>query len=209
MLSWTSFDIMADLTFGQDLSLLYNAEYSSWILSAFDFMRIFAVMRIGRHFPFINGLSMWLVPASVRDGAQEHFRLSADAVDRRLRKETTRPDIWSLVLSQRAANMLTRAQMHSNAELFMLAGTETTATLLSGLTYYLCRSPWVLQRLTKEIRGAFAHRAIMTLDHLAHLKVRFFFHATMIRANEDQYLSACLNEGSQSITCLGCHHLTS
>jgi cytochrome P450 len=44
--------------------------------------------------------------------------------------------------------------MYANAAIFMLAGTETTATLLSGVTYHLLRNPAKLQRLTAEIRSA-------------------------------------------------------
>ena len=38
-----------------------------------------------------------------------------------------------------------------------IAGSETTATLLSGCTYYLCQNPGALRKVTKEIRDAFPH----------------------------------------------------
>jgi cytochrome P450 len=69
--------------------------------------------------------------------------------------------------------------MYSNAAIFMLAGTETTATLLSGVTYHLLRNPDKLTRLTEEVRGAFQDGDTFTLEELQRLK----------------YLSACLEEG--------------
>lgn len=36
------------------------------------------------------------------------------------------PDIWNLVLSAEDGKNLTLNEMHSNADLFMLAGTDTT-----------------------------------------------------------------------------------
>ena len=36
-----------------------------------------------------------------------------------------------------------------------MAGSETSATMLSGCVYYLCKSASVMQKLTSEIREAF------------------------------------------------------
>ena len=77
--------------------------------------------------------------------------------------------------------------MHSNASIFMLAGTETTATLLSGVTYHLLlpANRDKLERLKREIRSAFRDSPSdggeggFTLEGLQRLK----------------YLTACLEEG--------------
>lgn len=39
----------------------------------------------------------------------------------------------------------------------IVAGSETTSTALSGITYYLCRNPRVYEKLAGEIRGAFSN----------------------------------------------------
>jgi cytochrome P450 len=74
---------------------------------------------------------------------------------------------------------LSREEMHSNANLFMIAGTETTATLLSGVTYHLLQNPAVLSAVVTEIRGTFASSEEINMQGLQQLK----------------YLSACLQEG--------------
>ena len=61
----------------------------------------------------------------------------------------------------------------------MIAGTETTATALSGTTYHLLKNPEHLRKLTEEIRGAFEDFDDITLEGLARLK----------------YLQAVLQEG--------------
>jgi cytochrome P450 len=68
--------------------------------------------------------------------------------------------------------------MDANASLFMLAGTETTATLLSGLTFFLLRNPTPMKTLVAEIRNAFASTNDMTMEQLAALP----------------YLAACIKE---------------
>ena len=50
---------------------------------------------------------------------------------------------------------MTRDEMVSTASLLVLAGSETTATLLSGATYLLLRHLDVMAKLIMEIRTAF------------------------------------------------------
>lgn len=49
----------------------------------------------------------------------------------------------------------------------MVAGTETTATLLSGATYHLLRNPTYLARLQRELRENFTCVADLKLEPLA------------------------------------------
>lgn len=60
-----------------------------------------------------------------------------------------------------------------------MGGSETSATLLSGLTYYLCKTPVVLQKLVFEIRNTF------TTD----------IDINLTATNKMQYLNAVIEEG--------------
>lgn len=64
------------------------------------------------------------------------------------------------------------------SEGLLLAGSETSATLLCGVTFYLLTNPDSLQKLTNEIRNSFSSTADMTLRSLTKLP----------------YLQACLDE---------------
>lgn len=46
-------------------------------------------------------------------------------------------------------------QLQAQASALTVAGSETTATALSGITYYLCRNSNVYQKFALEVRGAF------------------------------------------------------
>jgi cytochrome P450 len=50
---------------------------------------------------------------------------------------------------------MSTAEIEGNSSLFIVAGSETTATLLSGATYYLLKNPNVLEKLKAEVRGHF------------------------------------------------------
>lgn len=110
----------------------------------------------------------------------EHWNHSQERVDRRLERSPDRPDLWSRVIEKsEGSNGLSKDEHYSNASLFMIAGTETTATALSGTTYYLLQNPAVMAELTKEIRSNFADFDALDLDQLARQK----------------YLMAVLQEG--------------
>ena len=46
-------------------------------------------------------------------------------------------------------------ELQSQATVLTVAGSETTATALCGITYYLCRNPEVYHKLVSEVRSAF------------------------------------------------------
>lgn len=51
-----------------------------------------------------------------------------------------------------------------------MAGSETTATALSGATHLLCANPGVLAKLTEEVRSAFSSEQEITLLSVQKLK---------------------------------------
>ncbi|TKA73419.1 hypothetical protein B0A49_03039 [Cryomyces minteri] len=178
--NFTTFDIMGDLTFGEPLNLLEGSEYNAWVSMIFAGVKASSMMRILRYFPLLDMFWKLMLPKSLEEKRIQHFQYSTDRVDRRLATSTDRPDIWTLVMNdqEKEGKGLSVKEMHSNASLFMIAGTETTATLLSGLTYYLLKNPQCMKKLVDELRGAFATDDEITIEALAQLK----------------YLHACLEE---------------
>lgn len=73
---------------------------------------------------------------------------------------------------------LTQEEIISNSTLLILAGSETIATLLSGLTFLLLANPESLSKLNKEIRHSFTSVEDMTFASEAKLT----------------YLNACIEE---------------
>ncbi|EGU71747.1 hypothetical protein FOXB_17742 [Fusarium oxysporum f. sp. conglutinans Fo5176] len=180
LLNCTTFDIMGDLTFGESLQMLDNDEYHPWVAMIFESIRIGAIMQVIRYFPFIEHIISNNMPKKAMEGMIEHQRFSRERVDRRLARKDARPDIWGLVLQKDGSGAgLTKKEMYSNAGVFMVAGTETTATLLSGLTYYMLKNPATMAKLVREIRTTFATESDMTYERLQAMK----------------YLHACLEEG--------------
>jgi len=51
---------------------------------------------------------------------------------------------------------LSQQALYENGITLVVAGSETTATLLTGLTYFLCRNPDKLKKVQDEVRSAFS-----------------------------------------------------
>ena len=62
--------------------------------------------------------------------------------------------------------------------ILIIGGSETTATLLSGATYYLLSNPAKLAQLTEEVRSTFNSEEEITINSVSRLN----------------YMLACLNE---------------
>lgn len=67
-------------------------------------------------------------------------------------------------------NGVSEEEMVANAELLVGAGSETTATLLSGAVYLLLQNPSTMDRLSKEVRTTFNHESEITFKTLGDLK---------------------------------------
>ncbi|KNB09500.1 hypothetical protein FOXG_10066 [Fusarium oxysporum f. sp. lycopersici 4287] len=132
LLNFTTFDVMAELCFGHPLNLLVHNEYSPWVRSIFESLKMLPIASMINYYPILNAIFTRFEPK----------------------------------------------KMHSNAELFMLAGSETTATLLSGCLYNLLTYPEKMKTLLEEIRGKFTNTDDLTFERLAELK----------------YMNACLKE---------------
>lgn len=58
---------------------------------------------------------------------------------------------------------MNRQEILANSRVLLTAGSETTATLLSGATYYLLQNPDTLYRVQTEVRAAFPREEDITL----------------------------------------------
>ncbi|KAJ3961392.1 hypothetical protein N0V92_001887 [Colletotrichum tropicale] len=77
------------------------------------------------------------------------------------------------------AGKMSLAQLEGNSQILIAAGSETTATHMSGLVWLLTKNPRALEKLSTEIRTAFSHP-----DEI-----------TFTRVNNCKYLLACIEEG--------------
>lgn len=177
----TTFDIMAELCFGEPLHVHESDEFHGWMDSMFTMVHRAAVFRTALYFRwtliFLPVVMVVLGPLMKKQ--ESYFKKCQERVDRRMESKLPRKDMWTHIIDLPKELQLTRSEMHFNSQILMVGGTETTATLLAGMTYYLLQSPQIMEKLVAEIHHAFKSESEITLSALAKL----------------EYLNACIQEG--------------
>ena len=74
---------------------------------------------------------------------------------------------------------MTREEIKATSGILIIAGSETTATLLSGATFYLLKNPLCLMKAVDEVRQAFLRASDITFESVT---------------TRLPYLNACLEE---------------
>ena len=64
-------------------------------------------------------------------------------------------DFCSYIFEKREELGISDWGLAAHAQALIIAGSETSATVLSGLTYWLCRTPDVYEKLKREVRSRF------------------------------------------------------
>jgi cytochrome P450 len=79
---------------------------------------------------------------------------SLDLVKKRVARKSDRKDFLTRILEQRDSS-ISDVQIAAHSADFVTAGSETTATALSCITYYLLKDPTLAKKLQDEIRSSF------------------------------------------------------
>ncbi|KAH2272658.1 hypothetical protein KXW63_008868 [Aspergillus fumigatus] len=147
--NFTTFDLIGDLAFGEPFHVYLKVLW---------------------FFPILSPLTKLLVPRYLHQRREASFQLTVEKVSRRLHRQTNRPDFISYILRHKDdENRMSRQEIDANAATFVLAGSETTAALLSGCTFYLLKNPHIYRRLVTEIRSRFQHPSEIRLSSIATL----------------------------------------
>ncbi|KFY92053.1 hypothetical protein V500_04337 [Pseudogymnoascus sp. VKM F-4518 (FW-2643)] len=152
--NWTTFDLIGDLAFGESFGCLENCTYHPWISMLFASIKAGAFLSSLKRYG-IKSMMAVLVPKGLLHKRREQLQLTEQKVMKRLEQGTGRPDFMSHILRHNDEKGMKVPEIIVNSALLIVAGSETTATLLSGATYHLLKNPRVMEKLQREIRGAF------------------------------------------------------
>ncbi|KAJ3956881.1 hypothetical protein N0V92_006555 [Colletotrichum tropicale] len=166
--NWTTFDVAGDLIFGQSFQCLERADYHPWVAFIFGAIRFGSVMTSIKYI----GLS-FVVQALFKMGgmkAMSQVRENTDEMmENRMSMTDDRNDLFEGLLKRRKEWNLSFDQLSANALILVLAGSETTATTLSGTTYLLLTHPEVYEKLKKEVRSAFKDSSEINIGSVSKL----------------------------------------
>ncbi|KAF2268555.1 cytochrome P450 monooxygenase-like protein [Lojkania enalia] len=183
--NYTTFDVISDLTFGEPLYCLRDKDYHPWVNMVFAGAKAIAILVSRDKYPIFDYYdrlkNMFSNTVDVAESRKKFWNLLTKKVSDRLENDTDRQDFMGLIQKNQAmeAKALTRNEIDSNSLIFLIAGSETTATILSGATYLLLKNPDAYAKLVREIRSKFKSQSEITADEV----------------NKLEYLIACLQEG--------------
>lgn len=164
---------MGDLAFNDDLGMLKHGEENKWVQDVFAGIKqstfIRAVKNMGNTgWWFVDDVIMNLPQA--QQGMRETLKFSNSRLAKRMVVEPERPDLWTQIISKGVGDQyLDEAEHQGLAFFFMIAGTETTASALSGILYFLLTHPEYEAKLREEIKAHFTSFDELNFNKLAHL----------------------------------------
>ncbi|KAM0128138.1 hypothetical protein ACHAO1_009168 [Botrytis cinerea] len=201
MVMWyniTTFDLIGDLAFGQSFGGLENSGYHFWVSTIFESIHILSYIDIKDTYPMVFELIKPFIPANLAGARKRQDDYSKEVVQKRLTspKKFGAIDFMDAMLRNRGEKEgLSDEELAENASVLVVAGSETTATLLSGVTFLLLKNPVVMEKLKNEVLSVIQSEEDITFAN--------------VTANLP-YLLACLEEalrwyppvptGSQRIT---------
>ncbi|KAL4877750.1 cytochrome P450 [Aspergillus karnatakaensis] len=176
--NYTTFDVIGDLAFGEGFGCLAESRMHPWIEVVTSMGRFMTVLQFVSLYPVLKGLVLGMMPRAVKEAGVEHARMAREKVLRRM-ELGERPDLINTMIKKREEWNISIEQLTSNAELFITAGSESTATMLAGTTYFLTTHPEEYRKVVEEVRSSFKNEDEITLLSVSKLS----------------YMLACLNEG--------------
>ncbi|PHH92802.1 hypothetical protein CDD83_4961 [Cordyceps sp. RAO-2017] len=172
-------DIIGELAFGHSFGGLESGEIHPWLSTVFGGIKFGYVVGELRRLPrWAANLAIMCMPNKGRKHDSRARQYGAEAVRRRMDMGTQKPDLFSSLLSNKEQGNMSESEVVEAAVAFVIAGSETTATLLSACLYLLCRDRAIMRRITGMIRSAFAASSDLTL----------------LKLQNHEYLNAVLQE---------------
>ncbi|KAK0628019.1 Isotrichodermin C-15 hydroxylase [Lasiodiplodia hormozganensis] len=181
--NYTTFDVIGHLALAESFDCLQNSDYHPWVSAIGAAIKFGGYARaINRVWsqggPMVQKLLATFIPRPVQEKRARGLHLTQEKLDRRRANDPPYTDLLTNFLKAEREGTLHPRDVDSNGPVIVIAGSETTATLLSGATYYLLTHPDVYKKLVHEVRSAFTSADEITLS----------------RVNALPYMLACLDE---------------
>ncbi|KAH8706093.1 cytochrome P450 3A17 [Phaeosphaeriaceae sp. PMI808] len=173
--NYTTFDIIGELTYGESFSCLSMSEMHPWVALIFESIRVGELIVFFKRYTITRVLINVFLGTKMARRRAEHKALTKAKTENRtsLGAEGSgqKDFMWHILKNNDSAkDGMTSIEIMMNSETLIVAGSETTATCLSGTVYYLGKHPEVLKKLVEEVRSKFTSEDEITMKSTADLK---------------------------------------
>ncbi|KAI4086368.1 MAG: hypothetical protein LQ344_007593 [Seirophora lacunosa] len=161
-LNFTTFDIIGDLSLGESFHCLEESRLHEWVSILFTQFKLASIVVSLRFFPGVESALKSLLPKSLSKTREQHAKFADEKINRRLASEDPqRNDFMTYMLRYNDEKGMSVPEIRTTLRTLVVAGSETTATALSGIMSNLLDPDNVdiYRQLQDEIRTAFAHES--------------------------------------------------
>lgn len=151
------------------LTLLDVAAQSDfWIDMVLDSAFALSFVQILSRLPALWLVAPIVLPSDLQSKAKRHKALTTEKINRRIADTdaNNRLDFFAHLLKNKSQDHNADFFM-TNANTIITAGSETTATFLAAVTFFLLDNPHTLKALQEEVRPAFATTETIDQDSTA------------------------------------------
>ena len=167
--SFTTFDTVGDLCFGESFHSLENSRHHEWVQTIFKGIKFAVILTSLDHFSPARAVVRKCIPKSMELKAHSHSEFCRKRVDERMKHDSGRPDFISFILKNKDKHGFSREEIDSNISLLVFAGSETSASTCTSATWFLLKNPAALKRLQKEVRENFEAIGDITISTVSPL----------------------------------------
>lgn len=178
-----AFDVIGALTFGEDFDGLRSGVLHPWCAAIFSMVKAITVLMMLMDYPWIWKIITATMSKTMVEQKEKHEAITKEKTSRRLQNEDLKGNgdfTDTMMRAQGTADGFSRAEINAHASMFIIAGSETTATSMAGNFYWITRTPRVMEKVVEEIRSAFNSEQEITFATTA--------------SDRLTYLNACFNE---------------
>ncbi|TLD10708.1 hypothetical protein PgNI_06547 [Pyricularia grisea] len=185
IVKWVNFlttDLIGDLSFGEAFGGLESGRLHPWLESVFTTLKVFTFIREFLRLPaWATKLAVACIPKQMLEHQRSAVAFGAEAAKKRIERGSDKPDFMHYILRHEKDDEkgMSPDEIYMAAITFIVAGSETTATMISGTVYLLLQNPNVLRKLASIIRTDFPEINDMNL----------------VNVQQHEYLNAVVKEG--------------
>ncbi|KAH8591130.1 cytochrome P450 [Bisporella sp. PMI_857] len=178
--NWLTFDIISDLCLGESFGAVEQTKTQPQIRILTTIIYTATFFDIFNRMPYFAPLIPIVIPLKklLRE-REEHINFTMERVRTRIAKGNNRQDFFGHLLDPKSREKPTEEFLRTNTTSLLIAGSETSATNMSTVTYFLLINPKMFEAVKKEVRDAFNSYDEITEHSTVNLEL---LHATIHEA---------------------------
>lgn len=164
-----AFDVIGDLSFAAKFNCIDNGDYDEFVRSISKGTKDLVVVQMMKYYK-VFGLQQLFRPEASTGSRANNLKRTRDTVESRIESDTDRKDFLHYILSADEEKGMTRPEVIANSYTLMIAGSESTASWLSGTLFHILNHPHIYERLVDELRSAFKSEHEIRLANINNLE---------------------------------------